>query len=106
MDGHRRLELEGLQVDLRSNVRDFADLHPTKLYGRPRSEPTYRLIEDELIRLRIARGRFERLRPSCIQRKQSVRFCDGKKLTGGRRLERDTANQDRQQRLGLHIEPV
>src|SRR5262249_24550200 len=106
MNGNWRLELQRLQIDLRSYIRDFANLHPAKLYRRARSEPAHRLIEEEFKSLRITRGRFECLRPRGVQRKNGVRLCDGKKLATGWRLEPHTGNQDRQQRLGLHAEPV
>ena len=56
VDSHRHRELEGLQVDLRANVRDLADRDAAELDRRAGREPADRFIEDELVGLRIARG--------------------------------------------------
>ena len=62
MDRHRHREREVLQVDLRANVRDLADLNAAKFDRRTGRESAHRFVEDELIGLRILRGRLEGLR--------------------------------------------
>ena len=65
LDRHRHRELEGLQVDLRANVHDLADRNAAKLDRRAGRQPAHRVLEDQLIGLRIAGGGLEGLAPGC-----------------------------------------
>src|ERR1700674_906950 len=71
-DCHGHRELEGLQVDLRADIRDLADGDAAKLNRRSRRKPTDRVLEDELVDLRMARRRIERFGPVAVQGEDGI----------------------------------
>ena len=104
VDGHRRGELEGLRVDLRADVGDLADRNAAELDRRAGREPAHRFLEDEHEGLRIAGRQLEGSVRSLNSVKTVFASAGGRTGSRRRRLERDAADQDRQQRLRLHGE--
>ena len=75
---------------------------PRNSTGAPGVEPSHRVLEDELIGLRIARRRVKGLGPIGVKGEDRVLLGRRQDQIRRRGLERDTTYKNRQYRLGLH----
>lgn len=103
LDRNRYRVLEGLDIDLRVDVGYLADLDAAELNRRAGRQTGDRFVEDKLIGLRIVRGRSESQIAIIEQGEDGILIGCQQDRTGGRRLEGYTADQNRENRLGLDL---